>query len=89
MVAAIFCTVEAGGWGLVSGVGPVADGAIVPNRPGSHAFTVTGTDAEGNVGSATHGYVVFEDISGPITNKAVFSAGRVIPIILELGGHPL
>jgi hypothetical protein len=40
------------------------------------------------VGSATHSYVVFEDISGPITNQSVFAAGRVIPIILELGTHP-
>jgi virginiamycin B lyase len=88
MLADYFCTDEPGGSGVVSCQGPVADGAIVPNRPGSHAFTVTGTDAEGNVGSATHGYVVFEDISGPITNKSVFSAGRVVPIILELGGHP-
>jgi hypothetical protein len=31
---------------------------------------------------------VFENISGPITNTSVFAAGRVIPIILELGGHP-
>lgn len=88
MVADYFCTDEAGGSGVVSCQGPVADGAIVPNRPGAHAFTVTGTDAEGNVGSATHGYVVFRDIGGPITNHSVFSAGRVIPIILELGGSP-
>ena len=51
----------------------------MPNRPGAHTFTVTGTDAEGNVGTATHGYVVFEDIGGPITNHSVFSAGRVDP----------
>jgi hypothetical protein len=88
MVADYFCTDEAGGSGVISCRGPVADGAIVPNRPGAHAFTVTGTDGEGNVGSATHEYVVFEAISGPITNHSVFSAGRVIPIILELGGHP-
>jgi virginiamycin B lyase len=88
MVADYFCTDEVGGSGVVSCQGPVADGAIVPNGPGSHAFTVTGTDAEGNVGSATHGYVVFEDIDGPITNRSVFSAGRVIPILLELGEHP-
>ena len=87
MIADYFCTDEAGGSGVVSCRGPVADGAIVPNRPGSHAFTVTGTDAEGNVGSATHGYVVFEAIGGPITNHSVFTAGRVIRIILELGGH--
>ncbi len=88
MIADYACTDEDGGSGVVSCSGPVTDGAIVPNGPGSHAFTVTGTDAEGNVGSATHDYIVFEDIGGPITNQSVFSAGRVIPIILGLGGHP-
>ena len=86
MVADYFCTDEAGGSGVVSCDGPVPDGAIVPNGPGAHTFTVTGTDGEGNVGSATHSYVVFDDIGGPITTQSVFAAGRVIPIILELGG---
>ena len=88
MIADYFCTDEAGGSGMTSCDGPVADGKIVPNGPGAHTFTVTGKDAAGNTGSATHSYIVFEDISGPITNQAVFGAGRVIPIILELGGHP-
>jgi hypothetical protein len=51
-------------------------------------FTVTGTDVEGNAATATHGYVVFEDIRGPITNQSRFKAGRTIPIILELGSRP-
>ena len=88
MVADYFCTDEAGGSGVTSCRGSVADGAIVPNHPGAHTFTVTGTDGEGNVGTSTHSYVVFEDISGPITNRSVFAPGRTIPIILELGGHP-
>jgi virginiamycin B lyase len=88
MIADYSCTDETGGSGVVSCQGPVPDGAILPNGPGSHAFTVTGTDAEGNVGSSSHGYVVFEAIGGPITNQSVFSAGRVIPIILELGERP-
>ena len=88
MVADYFCTDEPGGSGLASCDGPVPDGAIVPNGLGSHTFTVTGTDAQGNSGSATHGYVVFEDVGGPITGQSVFSAGRVIPIILEFGGRP-
>jgi virginiamycin B lyase len=86
MIADYSCTDEPGGSGVRNCVGPVADGDIVPNGLGSHTFTVTATDAEGNVGTATHGYVVFDGIGGPITNQAVFSAGRVIPIILELGG---
>ena len=60
----------------------------MPNGLGSHTFTVTGTDVEGNVATATHGYVVFEDIQGPITNQSRFKAGRTIPIILELGSRP-
>ncbi len=88
MIADYFCTDESGGSGVGTCEGPVSDGEVVPNGLGSHRFTVTGTDAEGNVGTATHGYVVFDDIGGPITNQTAFSAGRVIPIILKLGGRP-
>jgi virginiamycin B lyase len=87
MLADYRCTDEDGGSGIVSCVGPVGDGAIVPNGLGAHTFTVTGTDGEGNVGTASASYVVFDDISGPITNRSVFAAGRVIPIVLELGGR--
>jgi virginiamycin B lyase len=88
MIADYSCTDEPGGSGLATCEGPVADGAIIPNDLGSHSFTVRATDGEGNTGSATHGYVVFEDIRGPITNHTVFAAGRVIPIILELSAKP-
>jgi virginiamycin B lyase len=88
MIADYFCTDELGGSGVATCEGPVADGAIVANDLGSHTFMVTATDGEGNVGTATHTYVVFADIGGPITNQAVFAAGRVIPIILELGARP-
>jgi virginiamycin B lyase len=88
MLADYGCADEPGGSGVVSCDGPVPDGAIVPNGLGSHSFSVTGIDAEGNAGTATHSYVVFDGIGGPITNRSVFSAGRVIPIILELGGRP-
>jgi virginiamycin B lyase len=86
MLADYRCTDEDGGSGMASCVGPVGDGAVVPNGLGSHTFTVTGTDGQGNVGTASHSYVVFDDISGPITNQSVFAAGRAIPIVLELGG---
>ena len=66
MIADYFCTDESGGSGVGTCEGPVSDGAVVPNGLGSHRFTVRGTDAEGNVGTATHGYVVFDDIGGPI-----------------------
>lgn len=88
MIADYSCIDEPGGSGMDSCDGPVPVGAIVPNDLGSHTFTVTGTDVAGNTATATHGYVVFEDISGPITTQAVFKAGRVIPIILELGSRP-
>jgi len=88
LIADYSCSDEPGGSGLATCHGPIADGAVVPDDLGSHTFTVTATDGEGNTGSATHGYVVFEDIRGPITNHADFLAGRVIPIILELGAKP-
>jgi virginiamycin B lyase len=88
MIADYVCSDESGGSGVATCHGPVADGAAVPDALGSHTFTVTATDEEGNTGSATHGYVVFEDVRGPITNHADFAAGRVIPIILELGAQP-
>jgi virginiamycin B lyase len=88
MIADYSCTDEPGGSGIDTCEGPVPDGEIVPNGVGSHAFTVTGTDVAGNSATATHGYVVFRGIYGPITNHAIFKAGRVIPIILELGSRP-
>ena len=60
----------------------------IDNPLGSHPYPVTATDVAGNETSATHGYVVFEDVRGPITNQARFAAGRVIPITLELGSAP-
>ncbi len=88
MIADYSCVDEAGGSGLRSCDGPVPDGEVVPNDAGSHVFTVTGTDVAGNSATASHGYVVFEGIYGPITRQAVFKSGRTIPIILELGAHP-
>ena len=88
MLAEYSCVDEAGGSGLSTCEGPVPNGEVVPNDVGSHVFTVTGTDVAGNSATASHGYVVFEDIIGPITNQAVFRSGRTIPIILELGSRP-
>jgi virginiamycin B lyase len=85
LLADYWCTDEPGGSGVESCVGPVADGQPVAANLGSHTFTVTARDVEGNEASATHGYVVFEDVRGPIVNHARFAAGRVIPITLELG----
>jgi hypothetical protein len=88
MIADYSCMDEPGGSGLSTCDAPVIDGDVVPNSVGAHTFTVTGTDVAGNTASVTHGYVVFEDISGPIVNQAGFKSGRTIPIILELGSRP-
>jgi hypothetical protein len=88
MIADYTCTDEAGGSGVVSCTGPVPDGTVIGTSLGSHVFTVDALDAEGNPATASHGYVVFEDISGPITNQAMFAPGRTIPITLELGSRP-
>ena len=88
MVADYRCEDEPGGSGLATCEGPVANHAIVPNGVGSHTFTVTAEDAAGNVATASHAYVVFAGIGGPITSQAVFQAGRTIPVQLELGGRP-
>jgi hypothetical protein len=81
---------DRGGSGLKACDGPVSSGQVVPQTStlGSHSFTVTAKDHAGNEASLTHGYVVFSDISGPITKQAAFSGGRVIPITLGLGGRP-
>jgi virginiamycin B lyase len=87
MLAGYWCSDDPGS-GMASCVGPVGNGAVVPNTLGAHVFTVTGTDNAGNVATDTHRYVVFDDISGPITNQSVFTAGRTLPVILEMGGRP-
>ena len=79
---------DAGGSGLAACDGPVPSGDEVPNTLGAHSFTVTARDNAENETSLTHGYVVFSDISGPITKQASFSAGRSIPITVGLGGRP-
>jgi virginiamycin B lyase len=88
LVADYWCTDEPGGSGIASCDGPVPDGHGLDTAPGAHTFTVTAADAEGNPASKTHGYVVFADLGGPIVHQAHFSAGRVIPIQLELGSRP-
>jgi hypothetical protein len=81
---------DSGGSGLDTCLGPVTSGEVVPefDSLGAHSFTVTAEDHAGNEASLTHGYVVFSEISGPITKQASFSAGRSIPITLGLGGRP-
>jgi virginiamycin B lyase len=88
MLANYWCEDEPSGSGLTKCEGPVESQEIVPNGPGAHTFTVTAEDAAHNVATASHSYVVFAGIGGPITNQAQFQAGRTLPIQLELGSRP-
>ena len=59
------CADEGGGSGVESCVGTVADGASIDtDRAGPHSFTVTATDAAGNVRTETVSYTV-RDITAP------------------------
>jgi hypothetical protein len=56
---------------LASCVGDVADGAPIDTATlGNHTFTVTATDAAGNVGTAVHDYVVVDVTAPSITIAA-------------------
>jgi hypothetical protein len=60
--ASYSCTDETA---LASCVGDVADGAPIDTATlGNHTFTVTATDAAGNIGAAVHDYVV-ADVTAP------------------------
>jgi hypothetical protein len=88
------CTDEAGGSGLASCAGPVADGAFVDTGSvGPGEFTVTAADEAGNTASATARYRVlydFEGFLGPVRNRPRVNtrvAGASVPIRFELGGN--
>ena len=84
-VAADFsCRDEAGGSGVASCVGTVADGSGVDTSTlGAHSFTVTATDLAGNTASVTHGYTV-ADVTDPTvdlrtpTDGAVYEQGEAV-----------
>jgi hypothetical protein len=50
------CTDEAGGSGIATCDGPVADGDPIDTSLGTHTFTVAATDVAGNPGAATSTY---------------------------------
>ena len=87
------CTDEAGGSGLASCVGAVADGTAIDTASvGPKTFTVNAEDNAGNVASATYNYSVVYDFSGffpPVDNTPVFNmakAGSAIPVKFSLNG---
>ena len=87
------CQDEAGGSGLASCVGTVADGAAIDTSSvGSKSFTVNAEDNAGNTNSLTHNYSVVFNWSGffrPVDNPStmnVVRAGSAIPVKFSLSG---
>jgi len=87
------CQDEAGGSGLASCVGTVANGeAIDTSSVGPKSFTVDAEDNAGNTASLTHNYTVIYDFDGffrPVDNLPtlnVAKAGSAIPVKFSLSG---
>jgi hypothetical protein len=82
------CTDEAGGSGLATCDGPVANGEAIDTSLGTHTFTVSATDVAGNPGTATSTYLVLGDPGGsmlpaPAWNDA--NAGSSLTASFDLG----
>jgi fibronectin type 3 domain-containing protein len=93
-VLADFGCADAGGSGIASCEGTVADGqAIDTGTVGAHSFTVTATDKAGNTATKTVGYRVLFDFEGffpPVENRPevnLVTAGRTIPVKFSLDGN--
>jgi len=91
VLAEYSCEDEAGGSGLASCTGDVADGdPIDTSTVGRHTFSVTATDQAGNSATDTHTYTVVYTFAGfgspvenpPTVNRAI--AGRTIPLKWQL-----
>ena len=94
ITASFVCADEAGGSGLASCVGTVADGAVINTTTvGSQTFTVTATDNAGNSLAVTHTYNVVYDFAGffqPVESMPtlnVMNAGGSVPVKFSLGGN--
>ena len=93
VAAGFSCQDEAGGSGLASCTGTVANGALLDTSTvGSHTFTVTGADVAGNSATSTSTYDVVYSFSGflqPVENLPalnIANAGSAIPVKFSLGG---
>lgn len=88
------CEDEAGGSGLASCVGTVADGTAIDTASvGAKSFTVDAADNAGNTNSAMNGYSVIYDFAGaggflaPVNNPPMVNsarAGSTIPVKFRL-----
>ena len=79
VIADYSCVDEAGGSGIATCVGTVADASAVDTSSlGSHDFTVTGTDRAGNTHQVTHTYTVVEPPTG--VSGTVTEAGSGAPL---------
>ena len=80
------CADEAGGSGLATCDGPVADGDPIDTSLGTHTFTVSATDVAGNPGGASSTYLVTAppDLTPPTVtiatpaDGAVYTVGQVV-----------
>jgi CSLREA domain-containing protein len=94
VAAGYSCQDEAGGSGLASCTGTVANGApIDTSSVGSHTLAVTGADAAGNSATAASTYNVVYGFGGflqPVDNLPalnIANAGSAIPVKFSLGGN--
>lgn len=83
------CDDEAGGSGIDTCDGPVADGSAIDTASiGTKAFTVDSDDLAGNDSSFTHTYVVGYRVLGGFPSsfsKANHRRGATIPVKFRLG----
>lgn len=94
VIADYDCADDAGGSGIVSCTGPVADGQpIDTSTPGDKVFTVEAVDAAGNSSGAGADYRVISRSGGflwPVRNLPAINtwrAGALVPIRFEFEGH--
>ena len=83
------CQDNAGGSGVATCAGPVADSAAIYTAAvGTHAFTVNATDNDGNSASRSHTYTVGYQVLGRFPSsfsKSSYTRGSTIPIKFRLG----
>jgi CSLREA domain-containing protein len=92
IVAAQYMCDDGSGSGVSSCVGTVLNGANIDTTTGTHVFTVTGTDAAGNVAVAQATYAVGYNICYQYDTTTPQSRGGTVVIKLQLcdgAGHNL